>query len=35
MSRIELFLALWNIYRCRIGVPGKAFWLHSTCAESW
>jgi exonuclease 3'-5' domain-containing protein 1 len=35
MKRIELFPALWNIYRGRLGIPGKAFWLHSARVESW
>jgi exonuclease 3'-5' domain-containing protein 1 len=29
MKRVELFPVLWDIYRCRLGIPGKAFWLHS------
>ncbi|KAI5456804.1 hypothetical protein BGZ63DRAFT_366565, partial [Mariannaea sp. PMI_226] len=34
MKRVELFPALWSIYRSRLGVPGEAFWLSSARAKS-
>uniref|UniRef100_A0A8H7K8N0 3'-5' exonuclease domain-containing protein n=1 Tax=Bionectria ochroleuca TaxID=29856 RepID=A0A8H7K8N0_BIOOC len=35
MKRIELYPALWAVYRYRLSKPWQAFWLSSARAESW
>ena len=34
MQRIEMFPALWKIYRQKLGNPRKAFWLAAAREES-
>ncbi|CAH0031162.1 unnamed protein product [Clonostachys rhizophaga] len=35
MKRIELYPALWAVYRHRLSKPGQAFWLSFARSESW
>ncbi|KAK7211138.1 hypothetical protein V2G26_018316 [Clonostachys chloroleuca] len=35
MKRVELYPALWEVYRHRLSLPGQAFWLSSARVESW
>ncbi|KAF4957603.1 hypothetical protein FSARC_11242 [Fusarium sarcochroum] len=35
MNRVELFPALWKVYRRKLGVPHQAFWLRSARTQSW
>ncbi|KAM0540539.1 hypothetical protein ACHAPJ_013587 [Fusarium lateritium] len=35
VKRVELFPAMWKVYRRKLGPPSKAFWLRSARGQSW